>query len=88
MNIFWTIVIGILIALITRAFVPRMEAKAAIMLSLIGIAGAFIGAAIARTLGICEHGQAACFVCSAVGALAFTYIYRLIAPISAPSKIS
>jgi len=88
MNIFWTILIGILVALITQAFVPRMETKAAIILGLIGVAGAFIGGAIARTLGICEHGQAACFVCSAVSALAFTYIYRLIAPISAPSKIS
>ena len=45
---------------------------------LLGIAGAFVGTFLGRTLGLYTEGQAAGWIASVIGAMVLLLVYRLI----------
>jgi uncharacterized membrane protein YeaQ/YmgE (transglycosylase-associated protein family) len=88
MTIVWTIIIGFFIGLISRTFTPQRDTLGLVIFVLLGIAGAFIGGLVARVLGLCPDGRVICLAVSALGSLTLIAIYRWIAPVSAPGKVS
>jgi uncharacterized membrane protein YeaQ/YmgE (transglycosylase-associated protein family) len=69
MTIVWTIIIGFFIGLISRTFTPQRDTLGLVIFVLLGIAGAFIGGAVARVLGLCPDGRVVCLALSTAGSL-------------------
>ena len=83
MDILWQIIIGLIVGVIARFLIPGREAITGgflglIITALIGIAGAFLGAFIARSLwGGADYKVG--WVMSIVGAVILLLLYRFIA---------
>lgn len=82
MDIIWTVLIGLIVGVIARLLIPGKEAIASgalgwLITALIGIAGAFLGTFIGRSLWG-GAGYEAGWIMSIVGAVILLLIYRLI----------
>ena len=88
MDILWQLVIGLIVGVIARFLIPGKEAITGgvlglIITALIGIAGSFLGAFIARSLwGGADYKVG--WVMSIVGAVLLLLVYRFIAAKLAP----
>ncbi|MCD9187797.1 MAG: GlsB/YeaQ/YmgE family stress response membrane protein [Pyrinomonadaceae bacterium] len=80
MSIIWQLLVGLIIGAIARLLIPGREAISSgalgwLITALIGVAGAFLGTMIGRTLWGGE-AYAAGFIMSVIGAVILLVIYR------------
>ena len=83
MGLIWTLIIGLVVGVLARLILPGREpissgALGWLITALIGIAGAFLGTFIGRTLWAGEN-YAAGWIMSIVGAIILLLLYRFIA---------
>jgi len=81
-NIIWQLLIGLIVGILARLLLPGREALPAgalgwLLTALLGIAGAFVGAFIAKTLWAGENYVVG-WVMSILGAILLLLIVRLI----------
>jgi uncharacterized membrane protein YeaQ/YmgE (transglycosylase-associated protein family) len=79
MDLVWTLLIGLLVGIVAKFFMPGRDPGGFIVTTLLGIAGAFVAYAIGRSLGWYAEGQSAGFLASVGGAIVLLVLYRLIA---------
>ncbi len=73
----WTILIGFVVGLMARMLRPGPDPSGFIVTTLIGIAGAVVGAFIGRAVGFYNPQEPAGFMMSVIGAIAVLIIYHL-----------
>ena len=76
MEIIFAILIGFMVGLFARAFMPGRDIKGFIMTTLLGIGGALVGKFIGQGLGIYTQDQPAGFFMSLVGAMILLFLYK------------
>lgn len=76
MGIILTIIIGFIVGLVARAFMPGKDVAGFILTTLLGIGGAFLGTFLGQALGMYHEGEAAGFIMSVVGAMLILFIYK------------
>jgi len=74
----WTILIGLIVGLLAKFFMPGRDPGGFIVTMLIGIAGSFVASLIGRTLGWYRDGEGAGFIASILGAMLLLFIYRAV----------
>lgn len=79
MGILSWIVFGLVVGIIAKLLMPGRDPGGFIVTILLGIAGAFVGGAIGRTLGFYDPGQPAGWIVSILGAVVILAGYRAIA---------
>ena len=82
LDIIWQLIVGLIVGVIARLLLPGREAfpdgaLGWFLTALLGIAGAFIGAMIARTLWA-DAGYTAGWIMSILGAILLLVLVRLI----------
>jgi uncharacterized membrane protein YeaQ/YmgE (transglycosylase-associated protein family) len=76
-NILWTIVVGFVIGLLAKLFMPGRDPGGFIITVLLGIAGSVIAGFVGRSMGWYAQGQGAGILASIVGAMVLLLIYRM-----------
>lgn len=79
MGIILTIVIGFIVGLLARFFMPGKDALGFVITTLLGIAGSFIASYIGQVMGFYLIGEPAGFIASVLGAVVLLALYRIIA---------
>ena len=87
MTIIWTIIIGFVIGLIARAVMPGRDPGGFIITTVLGIAGALVGAFVGRVLGFYAPGEPAGIIMSVLGAVILLIAYRYLAPTTSASRL-
>ncbi len=82
MSIIWTLIIGLIVGALARLLLPGKEAFPEgalgwLLTALLGIAGAFIGSFIARTIWAGEN-YAVGWIMSIIGAVLLLLLVRLV----------
>ena len=78
MGIIATLVVGLIVGAIAKLLVPGRDPGGWIVTILLGIAGAFVGTWLGRTLGIYSTAESAGWIASIIGAVVLLLIYRAI----------
>ena len=78
MLLLYTILIGLVVGVIAKMLTPGNDPGGWIITILLGIAGAWLGTFLGRTLGLYTEGQAAGWIASIIGAVLILLVYRLI----------
>lgn len=78
MGLLYTLLIGLVVGVIAKFLMPGNDPGGWIITILLGIAGAFVGTFLGRSLGLYTDGQAAGWIASVVGAMILLAGYRLI----------
>ena len=78
MGIIGTIVIGFIVGLIARLIKPGNDKMGFIFTTLVGIAGAFVGAYLGQAFGMYQVGEPAGFIASVFGAIIVLIILKLL----------
>ncbi len=77
-HLLWTALIGLIVGAIAKFIMPGKDPGGIFITMLIGIAGAFLGTYIGRSIGHYGPDQSAGFLMSLLGALILLAIYHLI----------
>lgn len=77
MSILATIFIGLIVGLLARLAMPGRDPMGFILTTLLGIAGAFLGAWIGQAMGVYVPGEPAGWLMSIIGAMIVLGIVRL-----------
>ena len=77
-HLLWTALIGLIVGAIAKFIMPGKEPGGIFITMLIGIAGAFLGTFLGRSIGHYQPDQSAGFIMSLIGALILLGIYHLI----------
>ncbi len=78
MNVISTLVVGLIVGALAKLIMPGRDPGGIIVTMLLGIAGAFVGTWIGRSMGMYGPNQGAGWIMSIVGAIVLLLIYRLI----------
>lgn len=78
MLLLWVIVIGFLVGLVARFFMPGAEPKGFVLTSLLGIAGSIAGSYTGQLLGWYMPGEPAGFLGSVLGAMLLLGIFNMV----------
>lgn len=78
MNIIVTIIVGLIVGLLARLVMPGRDSMGLILTTLLGIAGAFLGAWIGQAAGVYAPGETAGWLMSILGACIVLFIARLV----------
>ncbi len=78
MGLIWTILIGFLIGLVAKFFMPGRDGGGFILTTIVGILGSVIGTYIGSALGFYLPGEPAGFIMSVLGAMILLWIVRMI----------
>ena len=78
MTILWTLIIGLVVGIVAKFLMPGRDPGGFIITALIGIAGAFVAAAIGRAMGWYADGEPAGFLASVGGAVILLALYRMV----------
>lgn len=78
MGLLATLVVGLIVGAIAKLLVPGRDPGGWIVTILLGIAGAFVGTWLGRTLGMYSTGQSAGWIASIIGAVVLLLIYRAV----------
>jgi uncharacterized membrane protein YeaQ/YmgE (transglycosylase-associated protein family) len=78
MGLIAILVVGLIVGAIAKLLVPGRDPGGWVVTILLGIAGAFVGTWLGRTLGIYSGGQSAGWIASIIGAVVLLLIYRAI----------
>ena len=73
------IIVGLIVGALAKFVMPGNDPGGIIVTILLGIAGAFVGGAIGRTLGFYDPGQPAGWIVSILGAIVLLVGYRAVA---------
>ena len=77
MSLIWTLIIGVVVGAIAKLLMPGKDPGGFWITMVLGIAGAFVGTFLGRSLGLYGADQSAGFIASIVGAVVLLGIYRL-----------
>ena len=77
MGLIWTLIIGVVIGAIAKLLMPGKDPGGFWITMALGIAGAFVGTFLGRSLGLYQADQSAGFIASIVGAVILLAIYRM-----------
>ena len=80
MNIVWSIIIGLLVGLLAKCFMPGKDPGGFTLTTMLGIGGAVVANFTGNAMGWYGPGQAAGFVASIIGAMFLLLLYRRIGP--------
>ena len=78
MSIIWTILIGFVVGVVAKFFMPGRDPAGFIITVLIVIAGSVIATYLGRFMGFYQVGQSAGFIAAVLGAIVLLIGYRLI----------
>lgn len=78
MNILWTIIIGLIVGMLAKLFMPGRDGGGVVMTILLGIVGALLAGFLGRSLGWYANGQGPGIIASIIGAMLVLLIYRAI----------
>ena len=70
-----TLVVGLVVGLLARAFKPGDDKLGWIMTALLGVAGAFLAGYLGAALGLYRQGDPVGFIASVIGAIILLVIY-------------
>ena len=73
-----TLVVGLVMGLLARAFKPGDDKLGWIMTALIGVAGSFLASYLGLAMGWYQQGEAAGWIASVVGAMLLLAVYSLV----------
>jgi uncharacterized membrane protein YeaQ/YmgE (transglycosylase-associated protein family) len=73
----WTLIIGLVIGVVAKFFMPGQDPGGFIITILLGISGSMLASWLGGALGIYTVGEAASFVAAVLGAMLILFIYRL-----------
>ncbi|MDB5038896.1 MAG: GlsB/YeaQ/YmgE family stress response rane protein [Bacteriovoracaceae bacterium] len=76
MGIVVTIIIGFVIGIVAKFFMPGRDPSGFILTTLLGIGGAVLATYIGQALGWYVAGQPAGFIASVIGAMLLLFIYH------------
>lgn len=77
-HLLWVLIIGLIVGALAKLIMPGKDPGGFIVTILLGIAGAFLGTWIGRSLGLYQQGQGAGFIMSVIGAIILLLIYRIV----------
>ena len=77
MNILWAIIVGLVVGILAKLFMPGKDPGGFVVTVLLGIAGAVVATFLGRSMGWYAEGQSAGIVASVLGAILLLVIYRL-----------
>jgi len=72
----YTIVIGFVVGVLARFIYPGPQPMGWIMTILLGVGGSLVAGWGGQALGLYEHGQAAGFIASVIGAIILLFVYQ------------
>ena len=78
MSIIWMIIIGFLVGLVAKFFMPGRDAGGFIMTTILGIIGSVVGSYLGQFGGVYAPGQPAGFIFSVLGAMVVLGVARMI----------
>jgi uncharacterized membrane protein YeaQ/YmgE (transglycosylase-associated protein family) len=78
MEIFWTIIVGLIVGFIARFLKPGDDKLGWIMTAVLGVAGSFAASYAGVAMGIYKQGENAGFIASIIGAVVLLVIYSLV----------
>jgi uncharacterized membrane protein YeaQ/YmgE (transglycosylase-associated protein family) len=78
MEILGWILFGLIAGIIAKLVMPGRDPGGFIVTILLGIAGAFVGGFVGRSMGLYGPGETAGWLMSILGAIVLLVIYRLI----------
>jgi uncharacterized membrane protein YeaQ/YmgE (transglycosylase-associated protein family) len=78
MHILGTLLIGFLVGLVARFFMPGKQGLGIIMTTILGIIGAVVGTYIGQGLGWYNEGEPAGFLASVFGAMVVLFLAKLL----------
>jgi uncharacterized membrane protein YeaQ/YmgE (transglycosylase-associated protein family) len=78
MHYLWTAIVGLVVGLLARFFMPGRDPAGFIVTMLLGIAGSFVASYGGKALHLYRPGQSAGFIASIIGAMVLLFAYRLI----------
>ena len=74
----WMGLIGLVVGIVAKFFVPGRDGGGLIITMLLGIAGSFLAGFVGQEIGWYKMGEASGFIASVVGAIVLLLLYRLI----------
>ncbi|QLY23884.1 GlsB/YeaQ/YmgE family stress response membrane protein [Bdellovibrio sp. KM01] len=78
MHILGVLLIGFLVGLVARFFMPGKQGLGIIMTTVLGIIGAVVGTYIGQALGWYAEGEPAGFIASVFGAMVVLFVAKLL----------
>lgn len=78
MNILTTLIVGLIVGALAKFIMPGRDPGGILVTMLLGIAGAFVGTMVGRSMGLYGPNQGAGWIMSILGAILLLIIYRLI----------
>ena len=78
MSVLTTLLVGLVVGALAKFIMPGRDPGGIIVTMLLGIAGAFVGTMVGRTMGMYGPNQAAGWIMSIVGAIILLLLYRLL----------
>lgn len=73
-----TLVVGLVVGLLARAFKAGDDKLGWIMTALLGVAGSFLASYLGLAMGWYQQGEAAGWIASVVGAMLLLAVYSLV----------
>lgn len=74
----WAIIVGLIVGIFAKFFMPGRDPGGFVITALLGIAGAAFANWAGGALGIYTQGEVAGFISSVIGAMFLLFIYRLL----------
>lgn len=74
----WAILIGLVVGIVAKFFMPGRDPGGIIITCLLGIGGAAFANWAGGALGIYTYGETAGFISAVLGAMFLLFVYRLI----------
>ncbi|HEX7673863.1 MAG TPA: GlsB/YeaQ/YmgE family stress response membrane protein [Bdellovibrio sp.] len=79
MHLLWTLLIGFIVGVVAKFFMPGKNGGGIIITTLLGIIGAFVGTYIGQWLGWYQPGETAGFIASVFGAMIVLLFAKMLA---------
>ena len=77
MEFIWMLIIGLIAGAIAKAIMPGKDPGGIIITMLLGVAGAFLGGFLFRSLGFGDGEGLSYLIGAVIGALILLFLYRL-----------
>jgi uncharacterized membrane protein YeaQ/YmgE (transglycosylase-associated protein family) len=79
MSVLATILIGLIVGIVARFFMPGRDPMGFVLTAVLGIIGAWLGTWLGASFGMYAPGEPAGFFMSVLGAMVVLFIYRMVA---------
>lgn len=79
MGLLWTLVVGLVVGMLAKLFMPGRDPGGVIVTMLLGIAGAFLASYLGKALGYYNPTEAPGIIASVLGAMLLLLLYRVVA---------